>query len=59
MVFSGINPLNINWDSVNLPTTWKKIKINIKLIFSGPLKESEVERTFRLARNARTLISHL
>jgi hypothetical protein len=35
----------MNWDSVNIPTTSEKFESNVKLIFSGPLKEkSEEER---------------
>ena len=43
MALSGITPPNMNWDSNNLPTTWEKFERNVKLIFSGPLKEKEEE----------------
>ena len=54
MALSGINPPNINWYNDNLPTAWEKFERNVKLIFSGPLKEKSEEEKLSYLLTKRT-----
>ncbi|XP_060593701.1 uncharacterized protein LOC132748167 [Ruditapes philippinarum] len=43
MDLSGIPPPVMNWQSSNLIEQWQKFKLNVELIFSGPLKSKSEE----------------
>ena len=50
MDLSGIPTPHMDWESNNLPASWKKFKQHCELIFAGPLKQKseEVKVTYLL-----------
>ena len=50
MDLSGIPTPHKDWESNNLPASWKKFKQHCELIFAGPLKQisEEVKVTYLL-----------
>ena len=43
MDFASVHAHHMNWDSSNLPDTWKKFRQHAELMFSGPLNEKSEE----------------
>lgn len=38
---TGLPTPTINWESNNLPETWRKFQTTVKLMFRGPLRDNE------------------
>ena len=50
MDLNGIPQPQMNWESTNLPETWKKFQQHVRLILDGPLgeKDEKVKITYLL-----------
>lgn len=47
---SGIPTSSMDWESSNLPESWKKFVCHVNLIFQGPLKDKDEDVKIDKAR---------
>lgn len=44
MDISGVPSPHMNWDASNLPVAWRKFKLHVEFMFTGPFKKKPEDK---------------